>query len=91
MQTLLTELDTSNSKVQDSRKDIINRIDSLIGELNNAKQNITKSVSHPRKNYSLECESIMLIIEFVDWWRGNTTTDDGGCTTQSITEERIGK
>ena len=38
---LIQELDKTHMKVADSRREMLNRIDALTSELNNAKQNIT--------------------------------------------------
>ena len=45
MQTLISELDKTHGQVSQQRKEIVNKIDALIGELNNSKQNIIKQVS----------------------------------------------
>lgn len=42
MQSLIQELDKTNVKVQEQRKEMLNRIEALIGELNNSKQNIMR-------------------------------------------------
>ena len=42
MQQLLQELDRTETKVLDSRKELLNRIESLIGEVNTAKANIVR-------------------------------------------------
>lgn len=45
MQSLIQELDKTQTKVQEQRKEMLNRMEALIGELNNSKQNIIKQVS----------------------------------------------
>ena len=45
MQSLIQELDKTHGKVLEQRKEMLNRLDALIGELNNSKQNIVKQVS----------------------------------------------
>lgn len=45
MQPLLQELDKTQGKIQDSRKEMFNRIEALIGEINTAKANIVKQVN----------------------------------------------
>ena len=44
MQQLVSELDKTQHKVIDSRKEMLNRIEALIGELTTAKTNIAKQV-----------------------------------------------
>ncbi len=46
MQSLIEELERSTSaKIQDSRRDILNKLDSLVEDLQTAKANIQKKVS----------------------------------------------
>ena len=45
MLQLLEELDKIQGKVQEQRKETLNRLDAMIGELNNSKQNILRQVS----------------------------------------------
>ena len=40
LEGLLTDLDKTHTKVKEQRKEMFNRIDALIGELNHAKTNI---------------------------------------------------
>lgn len=46
MEGLLDELDKTRTKVVEHRREMHNKIEALIGELNNSKQNILKQVSN---------------------------------------------
>ena len=44
MQDLIQELDRTHAKVLDQRKEMLNRLEALAGELGTAKQNIASQV-----------------------------------------------
>jgi len=45
MQELIQELDRTQTKIHEQRKETLNRLEAMISELNNSKQNILRQVS----------------------------------------------
>eukprot|EP00347_Sterkiella_histriomuscorum_P014886 403359145 len=53
MQSLISDLEKTQSKVLDQRKEMLNKIDALIGELTNAKTNIQRNIGGDETQVSM--------------------------------------